>query len=117
MSALFDQYARSYEQRRETVMSLSQYLDACRTDPILYAGPHERLLAAIGEPEMVDTSQDSRLGRIFQNRTIRTYKAFPDFYGMEETVERMKHARRAQQRPQPPAGRLPPLKPPMGGVE
>ncbi|NDW07219.1 PrkA family serine protein kinase [Jiella pacifica] len=89
MSALFDQYARSYEQRRETVMSLSQYLDDCRTDPILYAGPHERLLAAIGEPELVDTSTDSRLGRIFQNRTIRTYKAFPDFYGMEETVERI----------------------------
>ena len=89
MSTLFDQYARTYEQRRETLMSLSQFLENCREDPILYAGPHERLLAAIGEPEMVDTSTDSRLGRIFQNRTIRTYKAFPDFYGMEETVERI----------------------------
>ncbi|MBO0661131.1 PrkA family serine protein kinase [Jiella sp. MQZ9-1] len=89
MTALFDQYARTYEQRRETVMSLSQFLEGCRKDPILYAGPHERLLAAIGEPEMVDTSQDSRLGRIFQNRTIRTYRPFADFYGMEETVERI----------------------------
>ncbi|MBO0903964.1 PrkA family serine protein kinase [Jiella sonneratiae] len=89
MSTLFDQYARTYEQRRETLMSLSQFLEKCREDPILYAGPHERLLAAIGEPEMVDTSQESRLGRIFQNRTIRTYRAFTDFYGMEETVERI----------------------------
>nr|WP_255617700.1 PrkA family serine protein kinase [Aurantimonas sp. VKM B-3413] len=89
MSALFDYYAKTYEARRETVMSVSDYLDACRTDPLMYAGPHERLLAAIGEPQLVDTSQDSRLGRIFQNRTIRTYPAFSEFYGMEETIERI----------------------------
>ncbi|MCB8839142.1 PrkA family serine protein kinase [Aurantimonas sp. VKM B-3413] len=89
LSALFDYYAKTYEARRETVMSVSDYLDACRTDPLMYAGPHERLLAAIGEPQLVDTSQDSRLGRIFQNRTIRTYPAFSEFYGMEETIERI----------------------------
>ena len=38
---------------------------------------------------MVDTSADPRLGRIFQNRTIKRYPAFKDFYGMEETVERI----------------------------
>ncbi len=51
--------------------------------------PSERMLAAIGEPEMVDTSADSRLGRIFMNRTIRVYPSFIDFYGMEETIERI----------------------------
>src|SRR5690606_1102409 len=30
-----------------------------------------------------------RLGRIFSNRTIKTYPAFADFYGMEETIERI----------------------------
>ena len=38
---------------------------------------------------MVDTSQDPRLGRIFINRTIKVYPAFDDFYGMEETIERI----------------------------
>src|SRR4051795_4330394 len=38
---------------------------------------------------MVDTSQDPRLGRIFMNRTIKIYPAFEDFYGMEETIERI----------------------------
>jgi serine protein kinase len=55
----------------------------------MYAGPHERLLAAIGEPEMIDTSMDGRLGRIFMNRTIRVYRAFDEFFGMEETIERI----------------------------
>src|SRR5260370_7224087 len=38
---------------------------------------------------MVDTSQDPRLGRIFMNRTIKVYPAFEDFFGMEETIERI----------------------------
>jgi serine protein kinase len=38
---------------------------------------------------MVDTSKDARLGRIFMNRTVRFYPAFAEFYGMEETIERI----------------------------
>jgi serine protein kinase len=86
---IFTAYARSFEVNREAEMSLSEYLDACRADPMVYATATERLLAAIGEPEMVDTSKDARLGRIFMNRTIRAYPAFSEFYGMEETIERI----------------------------
>src|SRR5208283_1416120 len=66
-----------------------EYLEVCRKDPMAYATSTERLLAAIGEPDMVDTSKDARLGRIFMNRTIRAYPAFSEFYGMEETIERI----------------------------
>jgi len=86
---LFRTYARSYEQRREAEMSLQDFLKACRDDPMMYASAHERLLSAIGEPNMVDTSKDPRLGRIFMNRTVRFYPAFQEFYGMEETIERI----------------------------
>ena len=48
-------YARSFEAHREAEMSLAEYLEACRDDPMMYATATERLLAAIGEPEMVDT--------------------------------------------------------------
>ncbi|GFZ90750.1 PrkA family serine protein kinase [Sphingobium fuliginis] len=53
----------------------------------MHASAPERLLAAIGEPEIIDTSRDQRLGRIFMNRTIRRYKSFTNFYGMEGTIE------------------------------
>ena len=86
---IFADYARSFEATREVEMSLAEFLDACRDDPMIYATATERLLAAIGEPEMVDTSKDARLGRIFMNRTIRVYPAFSEFYGMEETIERI----------------------------
>src|ERR1051326_5790021 len=86
---IFGLYSRHYENRREVEYSLEDYLRACSDDASFYTGAAERLLKAIGEPLMVDTSQDPRLGRIFMNRTIKVYPAFEDFYGMEETIERI----------------------------
>ncbi|AVA23029.1 PrkA family serine protein kinase [Rhizobium sp. LEGMi198b] len=86
---LFNTFARSFEARREVEMSFSEYLEASRDDPLMYANASERLLAAMGEPLLIDTAKDTRLGRIFMNRTIRTYPAFSGFFGMEETIERI----------------------------
>jgi serine protein kinase len=77
-------------------MSLRDYLTLCRETPTTFANAAERMIAAIGEPEVIDTSTDPRLGRIFMNRSIKRYPSFSDFYGMEETIERIvgffKHA-------------------------
>ncbi|CAO3418263.1 PrkA family serine protein kinase [Azospirillum doebereinerae] len=86
---LFTRYTQSYEGRRETEMSLTDYLQLCRDDPLAYSSAAERLLSAIGEPEVVDTARDPRLGKIFMNRTMKIYPAFSEFYGMEETIERI----------------------------
>jgi serine protein kinase len=88
-NSLFDAFTRNYESRRETDMSIADYLALCKKDPMAYANATERLLSAIGEPEIIDTAKDSRLGRVFMNRTIRTYPAFEGFFGMEETIERI----------------------------
>src|SRR6201989_1627357 len=87
--SLFNAFARSFEARSQTDMSMAEYLESCRSDPLKYANAAERLLPAIGEPTMIDTARDPRLGRIFLNRTMRTYPAFSGFHGMEETIERI----------------------------
>ena len=86
---VFDVFSESYQRVKQEAMSLRDYLLAARDDPMLYASAAERMIAAIGEPEMIDTSKDPRLARIFFNRTIRRYKAFEGFYGMEDTIERI----------------------------
>jgi serine protein kinase len=86
---LFGLFSRLYDSQKETEMSLEDYLKCCAREPMAYASAAERMLAAIGEAQIIDTSHDSRLGRIFMNRTIRVYPAFADFYGMEETIERI----------------------------
>ncbi len=86
---IFDVYAQAYESQKQQRMSLREYLDGCRSDPAYYAGAAERMIAAIGEPELIDTARDARLGRIYMNRTLKVYPAFKDFYGLEETIERI----------------------------
>jgi len=86
---VFDLYASEFDSRKSQRMSLRDYLSGCRSDPSLYLSAAERMVQAIGEPTVIDTSQDARLGRIFMNRSIKVYPAFKDFFGMEETIERI----------------------------
>ncbi|RMD63056.1 MAG: PrkA family serine protein kinase [Alphaproteobacteria bacterium] len=86
---VFDIFSEIYSREKHEEMTLQEYLLGCREDPSMYASAAERMISAIGEPDLVDTSKDERLGRIFLNRTIKIYPAFSDFYGMEDTIERV----------------------------
>ncbi len=86
---IFTRYSRAYETRKEVDLSLLDYLEGCRDDPMMYASAAERMIAAIGQPEVIDTAKDARLSRVFMNRTIKIFPAFSEFYGMEETIERI----------------------------
>ena len=69
---LFTEFARAYEARKDSDLSLSEYLDACRKDRMVYATAAERFIAAIGNPVVVDTAKDARLGRAVRDRTTDT---------------------------------------------
>jgi serine protein kinase len=96
MATVFDDFRSRYAKARAEEMTLQEYLQLCKDDPLAYASPAERMLAAIGEPEAVDTRNDPRLSRIFSNRVIRRYPAFREFYGMEDVIAQIvaffKHA-------------------------
>jgi serine protein kinase len=88
MSSLFEKVQQRQAQRQTEELTLNEYLDRCKTDSSYYANAAERMLKAIGDPEIVDTRKDERMSRIFQNRKIKVYpKAFSDFYGLEDTIE------------------------------
>ncbi|HYD61469.1 MAG TPA: PrkA family serine protein kinase [Noviherbaspirillum sp.] len=86
---IFDNYAARYERTREEEYSLQEYLELCKRDRLAYATAAERMLEAIGEPELIDTRHDPRLSRIFANKVIKIYPAFREFYGTEEVIEQV----------------------------
>lgn len=94
--SIFDHYQQRYEAAKDEEMSLQDFLAHCKDDKSAYANAAERLLMAIGEPEVIDTAQDPMLSRIFSNRVISRYETFKDFYGMEDAIEQivsyLKHA-------------------------
>jgi len=86
---LFKHYQERYETKQHEEFTLEEYLEICKNDPLAYATAPERMLAAIGEAEVIDTSKDARLSRIFSNKVIRRYPSFTEFYGMEEPIEQI----------------------------
>ncbi|MBU2953610.1 PrkA family serine protein kinase [Marinobacter sp. F3R08] len=85
--SILQHFKDRYESTQEEEFSLEEYLEICKKDPTAYATAAERMLIAIGEPELVDTSNDPRLSRIFSNKVIKRYPEFSEFYGMEDAVE------------------------------
>ena len=89
-------YTKRFVDDKEEEMSLQDYLELCAKDPSAYANPAERLLIAIGEPELIDTRLDPVLSRLFSNKIISRYSVFQDFYGLEDPIEQivgfLKHA-------------------------
>jgi len=86
---IFSQYASRYDRTREEEYTVQEYLELCKREPGAYATASERMLLAIGEPELVDTRRDQRLSRIFSNKIVKVYPAFREFYGMEEVIEQV----------------------------
>ncbi len=87
--SIFSQYQARYEEAKEEEYTIQEYLEICKSDPTAYATSAERMLMAIGEPELVDTRRDLRLSRLFSNRILKIYPAFREFYGMEDTIEQI----------------------------
>ncbi len=82
-------FAARYVRLREEEMSIDEYLALCQRDPMAYGSAAQRMLTAIGEPEMVDTRSDPHLSRLFANKVIRRYPAFAEFYGMEDAIDQV----------------------------
>lgn len=90
MSNIFDEIAKDYKEHQTDEMTLQEYLELCSKDPMAYATAPERMLKAIGEAVLLDTSKDARLGRVFFNKTIKVYPSFDEeFYGMEDTIQQI----------------------------
>ncbi len=87
--SIFSNYQSRYEATEQEEMSLDEYLELCKNEPGAYSTAAERILTAIGEPELVNTADDPRLSRIYSNKVIKRYPTFGHFYGMEECVEQV----------------------------
>jgi serine protein kinase len=88
-SEIFSIFSMAYARERREAMGLTDFLEGCRDDPGMTASVAERMIAAIGDPVIVDTAKDPRLGRIFLNRTIKLYPSLSGFFGMEDTIQRV----------------------------
>ena len=83
---LVSAFKGDFVQALDEEMGLEDFLQYCKTDRMAYASAHECVLEAIGKPKLLNTAEDPRLSRIFQNRAIQSWDTFAEFHGMEETL-------------------------------
>ncbi len=83
-------FKAGYDSRKAETLSLGGFLKRAKEDDGCYVGAAARLLRAIGEPEIVDTSKAGGVeNRVHQGKTIARYPAFSDFFGAENTVQQI----------------------------
>ena len=70
---IFDHYRQRYEAAKDEEFTLQEFLTICRQDRSAYANAAERLLMAIGEPNMVDTALEPRLSLRGWKRRNRSF--------------------------------------------
>ena len=78
-----------FNRQKSDVCSIDEYLEAVKTDSMVYANAAERILNAIGSPTVVDSASDPSLSKIFASRPIKYYTPFKEFYGMETVIEQI----------------------------
>lgn len=85
--SLLQQLRKKSDDRKPVSMSVNDWLESCKTDPIAYANAFDRLEAAIGEPEVVDTKLSSNQERIvFEGKKVLRYEPFSKLYDKESVI-------------------------------
>src|SRR5690554_6896389 len=93
---VFTKNKQKFGNNISSVMTLKDFLKSAKADSSFYANAAQRMVKAIGDPKAVDTSKNERLRRIHGGRIIQQYETFSEFFGMEDTIQRVvdffKHA-------------------------
>jgi len=89
--SLFDTYKKTYgERHNDKPMTLAEYLEEARANDKMYQSPHGAMVEAFGEPRLLETRKDERLGRIYENRVIQVFDTFEGkFFGMYDVIAQL----------------------------
>lgn len=82
-------FSQEYSRKQQETMSLMEYLELCKSEPLTYANAAGRLLDAIGKAEVIDTNSEQRLKNIYHGKPLKVYDAFKDFYGLDGVIEKI----------------------------
>lgn len=89
-TSIFSRVKKEKEARQDEVLQLTDWEKLCKTDPGAYENFADRLLRAIGEPEIVNTAQSPQQERlVYGGKKIARYEPFKDLYDAEDVVSQL----------------------------
>jgi len=90
-SGILQRMKQKNQEQKSEILSVGKWLELCRENPGTYADFADRELAAIGDPQIVDTkiSTDERERRFHGAQKIARYAPFSKFYDAEGIITKI----------------------------
>lgn len=88
-SGVLARFSRFYGKRHATKpMTMDEYFEEAKANPRVYQSSHAAMVEAFGKPRMLDTRNDPRLSRIYENRVLQVFEPFEEeFFGMYDVIQ------------------------------
>lgn len=86
---ILDEFSQFYGKRHTAKpMTIAEYLEEAKTNPRMYQSSHAAMVEAFGKPKMLNTREDPRLSRIYENRVLQVFEPFEEeFFGMYDVIQ------------------------------
>lgn len=89
-SSILGKLKTQKETQKPVEMSFEEWMSLAKTDPSAYANFSERLLKAIGEPEIVDTKlADTQTRLVYGGKKVARYAPFSEMYDVEDVISQL----------------------------
>lgn len=89
-TSFFSKIKEKQQQKQPETLTLDAWLDRCKTDKLAYGNVTDKLLATLGQPQVVDTKlSDAQERAVYGGEKITRFDAFKDFYDAERIVNQI----------------------------
>lgn len=88
---IMDDFSQFYGKRHTAKpMTIAEYFEEAEKNPQMYQSSHAAMVEAFGTPKLLNTRDDPRFSRIYENRVLQTFEPFEEeFFGMYDVIQNM----------------------------
>lgn len=84
-----EEFSQFYGKRHTAKpMTIAEYFEEAQKNPRMYQSSHAAMVEAFGKPKLLNTRDDPRLSRIYENRVLQVFVSFEEeFFGMYDVIQ------------------------------
>src|SRR3989344_5177551 len=90
-TTIVEEFSQFYGERHTSKpITIAEYFEEVKGNPKMFQSSHAAMVEAFGKPKMLNTRDDPRLSRIYENRILKVFEPFEkEFFGMYDVIQNM----------------------------
>ena len=88
-TTIVEEFSQFYGERHTSKpITIAEYFEEVKGNPKMFQSSHAAMVEAFGKPKMLNTRDDPRLSRIYENRILKVFEPFEkEFFGMYDVIQ------------------------------